>query len=101
MTYVAVAKASVKIIFASTCLGIHSEMISNLHIHCLAGLYLYHNLPIVQIHNYILAIRSAVHVPIPIPIFMAGCDCINLHDIIVLSSNYCIPYLACLQNSTH
>ena len=40
-------------------------------------------------YTIILAIRSAV--PIPIPIFMAGC--INLHDIIVLSNNYCIPYL--------
>ena len=40
-------------------------------------------------YTIILAIRSAV--PIPIPIFMASC--IKLHDIIVLSSNYCIPYM--------
>ena len=54
---------------------------------------------------FILGIRLAV--PIPIPIFMAGC--INLHDIIVLSSNYSIPYLGksvhvhaatCMQNWT-
>jgi len=40
-------------------------------------------------YTTILAIRSAVL--ILIPIFMAGC--INLHDIIIISSNYCIPYL--------
>ena len=44
-----------------------------------AGLYLYHNLPILQIHK-ILAIRLAV--PILIQIFTAGC--INLYDIIIV-----------------
>jgi len=43
-----------------------------------AWLYLYHNLPILQIHNYI---SYQIGRTIPIPIFMAGC--INLHDNIV------------------
>ena len=52
-----------------------------------AGLYLCHNLPTLLILNY----NISYQIGIPMLIFMARC--INLHDIIVLSSNCCIPYL--------
>ena len=53
-----------------------------------------------ELCTIILAIRSAVL--IPIQIFTAGC--INLYDIIISSSNYCIPYIpgqvcACLSRA--